>query len=239
MCKSFPMSPSSESLFLFPYQTLFPPSKINISPRNNYICSLDEKIRKLDEQLLKHRDAIKKARPGPAQQAAQQRAMGVLRQKKLYEQQRDQLYTQQFNLDSAAFTMESMKDNVQTVQAMQASATEMKKLMKNNKELQVDNVYKVMDDMADLNADFEEVTEAMAGYSVPLDINDDELMAELDALPDDDLLAEATGTTGGVPAYLQDVGELGLPEAPTAPTGVPAIPVEEDMFGLPAAPQRN
>jgi hypothetical protein len=127
---------------------------------------------------------------------------------------------------------------------MQAGAVQMKKLMKDNKELHVDNVYKVMDDMADLNADFEEVTEAMASYSVPLDVNEDDLMAELDALPDDDLL-EGAGTAGGVPAYLQDVGDLGLPEAPSgmaapaAPTGAPAMPVEEDLFGLPAAPQRN
>ena len=48
-----------------------------------------------------------------------------------------------------------------------------------------------------------------------------------------------------MPAYLQDVGDLGLPEAPsgiaapTAPTGMPAMAGEEDMFGLPAAPQRN
>jgi hypothetical protein len=171
--------------------------------------------------------------------------MAVLRQKKQYEQQRDQLYTQQYNVDSVSYTMESMKDNVQTVQAMQAGAVQMKKLMKDNKELQVDNVYKVMDEMADLNADFEEVTEAMASYSVPLDIDESDLMAELDALPDEDLLTEGAGTAGGVPAYLQDVGDLGLPEAPsgmaapTPPTGVPAMPTEEDLFGLPAAPQRN
>ncbi len=38
---------------------------------------LDEKIRKLDEQLAKHRDNIKKARPGPAQEAAKRRALVV------------------------------------------------------------------------------------------------------------------------------------------------------------------
>ena len=39
--------------------------------------SLDEKIRKLDEQLAKHRDIIKKTRPGPAQEAAKRRALTV------------------------------------------------------------------------------------------------------------------------------------------------------------------
>lgn len=40
-------------------------------------CSLDEKIRKLDEQLAKHKEAIKKCRPGPAQEAAKRRALAV------------------------------------------------------------------------------------------------------------------------------------------------------------------
>ena len=37
---------------------------------------LDEKIRKLDEQLLKHKDTIQKTR-GPAQEAAKRRALVV------------------------------------------------------------------------------------------------------------------------------------------------------------------
>lgn len=201
---------------------------------------LDEKIRKLDEQLIKHRDAIKKTRPGPAQEAAKRRAMTVLKQKRLYEQQREQLYNQQFSVESAAHTMQSMQDNVQVVQAMQAGAKEMKNMMKVHKELQVDNVWKTMDAMQDMSADFEEINEAMASYSVPLDLDEDELMGELDALGDDILTEDITA--GGVPAYLQDVGDL--PEAPagvaapTAPTAVPQMQ-EQDEFGLPAVPQRT
>jgi hypothetical protein len=46
---------------------------------------VDEKIKKLDAELAKHREIIKKARPGPAQEAAKRRAMQVLKQKRLYE----------------------------------------------------------------------------------------------------------------------------------------------------------
>ena len=38
---------------------------------------LDEKLRKLDEQLVKHREVIKRTRPGPAQEAAKRRALNV------------------------------------------------------------------------------------------------------------------------------------------------------------------
>ena len=38
---------------------------------------MDEKIRKLDEQLMKHKENIKRTRPGPAQDAAKRRALNV------------------------------------------------------------------------------------------------------------------------------------------------------------------
>ena len=40
-------------------------------------CRLDEKLKKLDEQLVKHREVIKRTRPGPAQEAAKRRALNV------------------------------------------------------------------------------------------------------------------------------------------------------------------
>lgn len=48
--------------------------------------------------------------------------MQVLKQKRLYESQREQLYNQQFNVEQTAFAMESAKDSVHTVQAMQVCA---------------------------------------------------------------------------------------------------------------------
>ena len=43
----------------------------------------------------------------------QKRAMEVLKRKKMYEQQRDQAAAQQFNIDNAAFQMQSAQANVQ------------------------------------------------------------------------------------------------------------------------------
>jgi charged multivesicular body protein 5 len=59
---------------------------------------VDEKLKKLDAELVKHRAMIKNARPGPAQEAAKRRAIMVLKQKRQYEGQREQLYSQQMNL---------------------------------------------------------------------------------------------------------------------------------------------
>ena len=60
-----------------------------------------------------HRDAIRKARPGPAQDAAKRRALAILKQKKLLEGQREQLYAQHFNMEQTAFALDSVKDTVQ------------------------------------------------------------------------------------------------------------------------------
>ncbi|KAK9170309.1 hypothetical protein Syun_002449 [Stephania yunnanensis] len=107
-------------------------SLILISKRGD---NVDDKIKKLDAELSRYREQIKKTRPGPAQEAVKARAMRILKQKHLpvsykslkliliptnneafgrYEGQRDMLYNQTFNLDQVAFASEGIKDAQQT-----------------------------------------------------------------------------------------------------------------------------
>lgn len=44
---------------------------------------MDEKIKKLDIELNRYKEQIKKTRPGPAQEAVKSRAMRVLKQKRM------------------------------------------------------------------------------------------------------------------------------------------------------------
>ena len=67
----------SISLCFFPS---LPPSRVQISARGD---NLDERIRKAEAELVRYRDQMKKMRPGPAQEAVKQRAMRVLKQKKM------------------------------------------------------------------------------------------------------------------------------------------------------------
>lgn len=195
--------------------------------------SVDEKIRKLDEQLAKHKDIIKKTRPGPAQEAAKRRALTVLKQKRLYESQRDQLYNQQYNVEQTTFAMTSMQDTVHTVQAMKAAGKEMKGFMKSN-DLKIENIEALHDDMSDMLDYHQEIQDVMGtAFGVPEDIDEEELMGELDAL-EDDLMAETAGG-GGVPAYMQDVD---LPEVPHGQAQQQQAQTA-DEFGLPAIPQRT
>lgn len=45
---------------------------------------MDEKIKKLDVELARYKEQIKKTRPGPGQEAVKARAMRVLKQKRMY-----------------------------------------------------------------------------------------------------------------------------------------------------------
>ena len=44
---------------------------------------MDEKVKRLDAELSKYKEQIKKTRPGPAQEAVKARAMRVLKQKRM------------------------------------------------------------------------------------------------------------------------------------------------------------
>ncbi|KAM0006414.1 putative Snf7 family protein [Helianthus debilis subsp. tardiflorus] len=93
-----------------------PPSLNEASDRiNKRGESVEEKIKRLDGELAKYKEQIKRTRPGPAQEAVKARAMRILKQKRMYEGQRDMLYNQTFNLDQVAFASEGIKDAQQTV----------------------------------------------------------------------------------------------------------------------------
>ncbi|GJU26866.1 vacuolar protein sorting-associated protein 60.2 [Tanacetum coccineum] len=219
-----------------------PPSLNDASDRiNKRGESVDEKIKRLDVELARYKEQIKKTRPGPAQDAVKARAMRVLKQKRMYEGQRDMLYNQTFNLDQVAFASEGIKDAQQTMSALKSANKELKGMMKTVKIQDIDNLQDEMMDMMDIS---NEIQESLGrSYSVPDDIDEDELLGELDALEAD--MGQETESEG-VPSYLQpdnepDYEELNLPTAPSG-HAVPAGRANNqavDEFGFPAVPNAS
>ena len=76
----------------------------------------------------------------------------------MYETQRDQLAGQQFNIEQAGFAIESAKDTVTTVAAMKAANTQLKKQYK---EINVDQIEDITDDLADMMEDMNEINSAL------------------------------------------------------------------------------
>lgn len=90
---------------------------------------VDGKIGKLDLELRQIREQMKRAK-GPAQTQLKQKALRILKQKKMYEQQKERMQQQSFNMEQQNFAIQSMKDTVVTVEAMRSATKEMKKQFK-------------------------------------------------------------------------------------------------------------
>ncbi|XWS74690.1 hypothetical protein CRYUN_Cryun01aG0019500 [Craigia yunnanensis] len=218
-----------------------PPSISDASDRiNKRGDTVDEKLKKLDAELSRYKEQIKKTRPGPAQEAIKARAMRVLKQKRMYEGQRDMLYNQTFNLDQVAFASEGIKDAQETMSALKSANKELKGMMKTVKIQDIDNLQDELMDMMDVSNEIQETLGR--SYNVPDDIDEDELMGELDALE-----ADMGSEADGVPSYLQpdkeelDLdAELNLPSAPTGnATAGRSNAQGEDELGLPTVPRAS
>ena len=181
--------------------------------------SVQVKIRKLDSELARYRDQMAKMRPGPGKTAVQQRALRVLKQKRLYDQQLAALQQQSFNMEQATMTTENLRNTMATFDAMQTANKEMKRTYG---KINIDKIDQMHDEMEDLIESANEVQDSLArSYGVPDEVDEDDLQAELDALGDElnDELTNADAT----PSYLQPSDALPdfVDEEPSAEPKLP------------------
>uniref|UniRef100_A0A8C9P6D3 Charged multivesicular body protein 5 n=1 Tax=Spermophilus dauricus TaxID=99837 RepID=A0A8C9P6D3_SPEDA len=186
--------------------------------------SIDKKISRLDAELVKCKDQIKKMREGPAKNMVKQKASRVLKQKRIATA--GQPAQQSFNREQANYTIQSLKDTKTTVDAMKLRVKEMKKAYK---EVKIDRIEDLQDQLEDMMEDANDVQEALSrSYGTP-ELDEDDLEAELDALGDE-LLADEDSS------YLDEAAS-----APAIPEGVPTGTKNKDgvlvdEFGLPQIP---
>jgi len=188
--------------------------------------SVEKKVAKLDAELTKYKDQMKKMRDGPAKNAVKAKAMRVLKQRKMYESQRDNLAQQSFNMEQSNMALTTLKDTKTTVDAMKMGLTQMKK---EYKKVNIDQIDTMQDEMEDMLEMAGEVQDALArDYNTP-EIDEDELEAELAALGDE-LEADADSS------YLDEAARA--PGVPSRDPGesVKDGPIAVDEFGLPRIP---
>merc|ERR1719421_1878422 len=142
--------------------------------------SLDQKIMKLDKELARYTEQMKKMKPGPAKQAVQKRALTILKEKKM---------NQQFNMEQIMFAQDGLKETADTVKAMKGANKELKKQFKS---ININQVEDLQDDMSDLLEQAEEVQNALARSYNTDDIDEADLEAELAAMEDDPSLFFST-----------------------------------------------
>ncbi|CAI2166274.1 14563_t:CDS:2 [Funneliformis geosporum] len=199
-----------------------------IAATDTRVDAVEVKIKKLDAELAKYRDQMKKMRDGPGKNAIKNKALRVLKQKKLYETQREQLQQQSFNMEQACFTNENLRNVISTIDAMQIANKEMQKQYK---KIDINKIESIQDDMEDLFEQANDIQESLGRtYGVPEEIDDEELEAELDALGEELNFEEEEE-----PSYLQETPEpnAGLNEL----EGTESTKVDE--LGTPENPIRN
>ena len=207
-----------------------PPPNLNdcVANIDSRCDSVEKKIGKLDQELAKFSEQMKKMREGPAKNAIKQKALRVLKQKKVFENQRDMLSNQSFNIEQQNMAIQSMRDTKTTVSAMQLGLKEMKKEFK---KMDLNKIEDLQDDLADYLEQSNEIQDLMSRtYGMP-EVDEYELEAELEALGED--LALDT-----------DSSYLDTPAVPSREPGVDTVPtnangIQVDEFGLPKLPQAN
>jgi charged multivesicular body protein 5 len=116
--------------------------------------ALDEKIASLDKELIRYKDQLKKT-TGPAAANIKKRALETLKRKKMYEQQRDMVAGQQFNVDQTSFAIDSIKDTQTIVAAMKTASVQLKAEQKKVNIAEIedmqDDLYDIMEDMNEIN----------------------------------------------------------------------------------------
>lgn len=191
--------------------------------------SVDKKVARIDGELNKYKQQMSKMKEGPAKNAVKQKALRLLKQKKQYESQADNMRNQSFNMEQTLMATQTLKDTKATVNAMKIGVKDMKKEFKN---VNIEQIEDMQDELADMLEDANEVQEVMGkAYGMP-EIDEDDLEAELDALGDDFALDEDT-------SYLDEANNA--PNAPEKEPGIDSVATDKDgvmvdEFGLPKIP---
>lgn len=203
------------------------------------VSNLEKRIELLDNRAQKlTREALQKKRAGD-----RKGALFKLKQKKLAEKERDQLYSQVTNLETQLSAIESAATTKSTVDAMRVGKNALQDV---NTQIDVENVELMKEEITEGMDDLNEVTnilgESLGGYEDEGEYEDElnELM-EQDA--EDDLLNEPSigtltpGTTlpPALPTAPTDniTPTLNMPEAPTT------TPVFPDPMNVAATDEQD
>ena len=77
------------------------------------IDDLQGRVRKLDSELVKYREQLKKTRPGTsAHNSVKRRAMQLMKQRKMYDQQLGQMMDMEFSMSSVMMAQETAESTV-------------------------------------------------------------------------------------------------------------------------------
>ena len=102
-----------------------------------------------NKELATLKNQMKTAK-GTTYKSLQQKALAILRRRKMYDAQLSQVMNQQFNVDQVQFVSESIENTIQTYGALKDATAAQQQQMK---KLDMDKMEDLFDDLADMMAD--------------------------------------------------------------------------------------
>ncbi|KAM3147059.1 hypothetical protein pb186bvf_000775 [Paramecium bursaria] len=143
------------------------------------VKELTETIQNIDKDITEQYNKSRTTK-GVVSTTAKQRACMLLKKKKMYEQQLGQLLNNQFTLDQIAFTKENITNTMEMAQAMKQQVDVQKQMFK---DIDMDKLDDIMDDMEDMKFETEYMNDMMnRNYSCDVDEGElDREMQEIEA----------------------------------------------------------
>lgn len=173
-----------------------------------------QRLRDTEEMLNKKSEFLEKKIQGEiltAKKAGSKNkrvAIAALKRKKRLEKQLQTIDNTLSTIELQRETIESATTNVETMKALQFGAKSLKNV---HKQLSVEDINDLMDDIAEEMQIHNEIGESLSGMGAAFgdDIDEDELLEELNELEEEDIDAQFLGTD------LPNVPTTSLPEVPT------------------------
>ncbi|OMH82396.1 Charged multivesicular body protein 5 [Zancudomyces culisetae] len=127
--------------------------------------------------------------------------MRILKQKKQIEGQIESIYSQKFTIESSVIATDNLKATYSTIKAMEVTS---KELRAQSKKVNIDKIYSLQDEIAMYMEQADEFNEILTrDYATPVDIDEDMLEAELEALGTEiELEKQIEDEKSGIPSYL-------------------------------------
>ncbi|CAK1547614.1 unnamed protein product [Leptosia nina] len=170
-----------------------------------------QKLRETEELLIKKSEFLEKKVETEIQIARKngsknkRAAIAALKRKKRYEKQLTQIDGTLTQIEAQREALEGATTNAQVLNTMKDAANAMKLA---HKDIDVDKVHDIMDDIAEQHDISREITEAISqNVAFPNDVDEDELERELEELEQEELDKEMMGI---------NVPSDNLPDVPTS-----------------------
>ncbi|CAF0989770.1 unnamed protein product [Adineta ricciae] len=216
---------------------LFGHSKSNAAPKptlNDTAATIDLRVETINKQIASVEQELQAySRLPPSKKASQKaRAMALLNKKKLYERQRMTLEGQASNIGATAFAVSNIETQKQMYNGLRDAKTQ---LAKGYKDLKIDKVETLMDELDDQLLDQEEMNDM---FSRPIGqdtyMTDADLENELAGLAEAEYGIESNAMFNDLHAPSVPVQPIDAGSTTASTTTQNGVGVDE--FGLPKLP---